>query len=230
MKKLKKFLLIVAAIIIFLLLSIFIREFVICNEGNLNKSNPMTREEIISLLEKGCDYNNYYYRYDSNIDTLKTEYYIKDGISVCYIENHLHSWINFNEDEREYITIWDTKADNGKTIATITKNFTTTEANQMGYDYSLVTNYENYDFEYLGKKDDNGRNVTVIKMKTKNSNTYTNFYIDSVTGVIMARKDVSKALFITIYMNYSNRNVQFDVVTDEDVTRPDLSSYQILEN
>ena len=62
------------------------------------------------------------------------------------------------------------------------------------------------------------------------SNTYTNFYIDTETGVIMARKDVSKALFITTYANYSNRNVQFDVVTDENVTRPDLSEYNVLES
>lgn len=230
MKKSKRILLIVFIIFIILLVSVFVREFILCNEGNLDKSNPMTREEIISLLEKGNDYSNYYYSYDSDLDTLKTEYYMKDGISVCYVEGSLHSWINFNEDQQEYITIWDTKADNGKLIATITKNFTTTESNQMGYDYSLVTDYENYDFEYLGKKYDDERNITVIKMKAKNSNTYTNFYIDSSTGVIMARKDVSKALFITTYMDFSNRNVQFDVVTNEDIKRPDLSNYQLLEN
>lgn len=230
MKKSKKILLIVVIIFMILLVSVFVREFILCNEGSLDNSNPMTREEIISLLEKGNDYNNYYYSYDSDFDTLKTEYFIKDGISVCYVEGSLHSWINFNEDQREYITIWDTKADNGKSIATITKNFTTTESSQMGYDYSLVTDYENYDFEYLGKKYSNGRKVTVIKMKVKNSNTYTNFYIDSSTGVIIARKDVSKAFFITTYMNFSNRNVQFDVVTNEDIKRPDLSNYQLHEN
>ena len=100
----------------------------------------------------------------------------------------------------------------------------------MSYDYSIVTDYENYDFEYLGHKQENGREITIIKMQIKNSNTYTNFYIDNETGVIMARKDVSKALFITTYSNYSNRNVQFDVVTDENIARPDLSSYNVLES
>lgn len=230
MKKSIKILLIVAIIIVLLLLSIFIREIVLSNEGNLDKSNPMTREEIISLLEKGADYNNYYYRYDPSIDTLETEYYIKDGISVCYVDGKLQSWMNFNENEKERITIWDTKADDGKLIATVVKDFTTTESNQMSYDYSLVTDYENYDFEYLGQKGENGRDITVIEMQAIGSNTYTNFYIDNETGVIMARKDVSKALFITTYANYSNRNVQFDVVTDENVARPDLSEYNVLES
>ena len=230
MKKSIKILLIFAIIIVLLLLSIFIREIVLSNEGNLDKSNPMTREEVISLLEKGANYNNYYYRCDPSIDTLETEYYIKDGISVCYVDGKLQSWTNFNENEKERITIWDTKADDGKLIATVVKDFTTTESNQMSYDYSLVTDYENYDFEYLGQKEENGRDITVIRMQVIGSNAYTNFYIDNETGVIMARKDVSKALFITTYTNYSNRNVQFDVVTDEDVARPDLSSYNVLES
>ncbi len=230
MKKSIKILLIVAIIIVLLLLSIFIREIVLSNEGNLDKSNPMTREEVISLLEKGANYKNYYYRCDPSVDTLETEYYIKDGISVCYVDGKLHSWTNFSENEKERITIWDTKADDGKLIATVVKDFTTTESNQMSYDYSLVTDYENYDFEYLGQKEENGRDITVIKMQAIGSNTYTNFYIDTETGVIMARKDVSKALFITTYANYSNRNVQFDVVTDENVTRPDLSEYNVLES
>ena len=230
MKRSIKILLIFAIIIILLLLSIFIREIVLCYEGNLDKSNPMTREEVISLLERGANYSNYYYRYDSSIDTLETEYYIKDGVSVCYVEGKLQSWTNFNENEKERITIWDTKADDGKLIATVVKDFTTTEDNQMSYDYSIVTDYQNYDFEYLGQKEENGRDIIVIKMQTKDSNSYVNFYIDNETGVIMARKDVSKALFITTYSNYSNRNVQFDVVTDENVTRPDLSEYNVLES
>ncbi len=230
MKKSIKILLIFAIIIVLLLLSIFIREIVLSNEGNLDKSNPMTREEVISLLEKGANYNNYYYRCDPSIDTLETEYYIKDGISVCYVDGKLQSWTNFNENEKERITIWDTKADDGKLIATVVKDFTTTESNQMSYDYSLVTDYENYDFEYLGQKEENGRDITVIRMQVIGSNAYTNFYIDNETGVIMARKDVSKALFITTYANYSNRNVQFDVVTDNDISRPDLSNYNVLES
>lgn len=230
MKKSIKILLIVAIIIVLLLLSIFIREIVLCNEGNLDKSNPMTRGEVISLLEKGANYSNYYYRCDPSIDTLKTEYYIKDSISVCYVDGKLQSWTNFNENEKERITIWDTKADDGKLIATVVKDFTTTDSNQMSYDYSIVTDYENYDFEYLGQKEENGRDITVIKMQAIDSNTYTNFYIDNETGVIMARKDVSKALFITTYANYFNRNVQFDVVTDENVVRPNLNEYNVLES
>lgn len=226
----KKILLICAVIIILLLLFVFVREFVLCHEGNLDKSNPMTREETIDLLKRGDNYSNYYYGYESDIDTLETRYYIKDGISVCYVDGKLQSWTNFNEDKKERITIWDTKADDGKIIATVVKDFTTTESNQMSYDYSIVTDYDNYDFEYLGQKEENGRNIIAIKMQAKDFNSYVNFYIDKETGVIMARKDVSKVLFITTYSNYSNRNVKFNVVTDEDVAKPDLSNYNVLES
>ena len=39
-----------------------------------------------------------------------------------------------------------------------------------------------------------------------------------------------KIFFITTHINFSNRNVQFDVVTNEDIKRLDLSKYQLLEN
>ena len=50
-------------------------------------------------------------------------------------------------------------------------------------------------------------------------------------GLILGRFYSSKLLFITTsYSGSSNdRNVKIDVVTDEDVKRPDLAGYEILD-
>ena len=53
--------------------------------------------------------------------------------------------------------------------------------------------------------------------------------IDKETGIIINRIDLSKAFIFTTSKNESKRELELDVVTDEDVARPDLSKYGIEE-
>lgn len=224
MKKSKKILIGVLTVLIILLIMIFVRELFMNNLGKLEKSNSMSKEEVIKLLENGASYSNYYYCPEQNPNdntSLKTEYYIKDDIVVCYVNSELKSWTNYNT--KEIMTIWDI---NGEKKITIGHEAEKYSDSQYGFDFSTVVEAEKYGykFEYLGEREKEGRKEILIQLnKTEGVNTGTiQFTIDKETGVILGRTDISKILFITTYKNECDRNVKFNVVTDEDVKRPNL--------
>lgn len=225
-KKIFKVLGIILSIILVILIIYFIA---IHFNGFLNKNNSMTREETIKLLEKGKEYPNYYYASKEkilffNINENKTEYYIKDNITKCVNNDQLLSWTNYNNNE--IISIWE--KDNGKSYATIgsLENYNENNENQRGFDYSLISNEEvfNMDFEYMGEKTYKGRTTILVKVWNKDSLKInsTIFYIDKETGLIMRRIDYTALGFLKMDCN---RNVKLDVVTDNDIQRPNLEEY-----
>lgn len=224
----KKVLTITLIILALILIGLTIREVTIHNDGKLDKSNPMTREEIIALLDKGATYNNYYYHSSGPEDEIQTEYYIKDNIQVIYQDSQLFEWRDYNNSEQ--ILFWGPKG-----TATIIGETPKSEYNQFGYDYSTMAKPEFYnnEYEYLGETEENGRTIIIVKLKTVDGlqRGVNKYYIDKETGLILGRFYSSKLLFITTsYSGSSNdRNVKIDVVTDEDVKRPDLAGYEILD-
>ena len=207
----------IVGVIVLVLLIILIRENTLNADEKLDKSNPMTREEIISLLDKGAEYKNFYYAPDAE-GGLKTEYYIKDNIVVCYIEGRLASYTNYNT--KEVITVI------GDSNIVFSNNATKPKTSQYGYDYSIVLEENGYEYEYLGEMQEDNRIIIVIKLK-KNGN-YVKYYIDKESGLVFRRRDVNKGL-ITTYAHTSNRNVELDGVTAEKV-QPDFSSYSVMNN
>ena len=121
------------------------------------------------------------------------------------------------------MTIWDI---NGEKKITIGHEAEKYSDSQYGFDFSTVVEAEKYGykFEYLGEREKEGRKEILIQLnKTEGVNTgIIQFTIDKETGVILGRTDISKILFITTYKNECDRNVKFNVVTDEDVKRPNL--------
>ena len=111
-----------------------------------------------------------------------------------------------------------------KEMAGINNNLQKQEYQQAGMDYSIVTES---DYKYLGEKELDGRQVIYIQLK--NGSAYTKFAIDKETGIIINRIDLSKAFIFTTNKNESKRELKLDVVTDEDVARPDLSKYEVVE-
>ena len=76
----KKVLKVLGIIIAILIVTLIIYYAVIHFDGFLNKDNPMTRSEVIELLEKGKEYPNYYYASESSwifgsLNETKTETY-----------------------------------------------------------------------------------------------------------------------------------------------------------
>ena len=228
----KKVLKVLGIIITILIVTLIIYYAVIHFDGFLNKDNPMTRSEVIELLEKGKEYPNYYYASESSwifgsLNESKTETYIKDNIVKIVVDGELLDWTNYNTEE--HIGLFEM---NGKKYAGISNldNFETNEEGQRGFDYSLIAREDIYgmEFKYLGKKQVNGRDTILVKVWNKDGFEMdsTKFYIDEETGLIMRRVDYTALGFIKIDCD---RNVKMDVVTDEDIQRPDLEGYEILQ-
>ena len=102
--------------------------------------------------------------------------------------------------------------------------------NQMGYDYSLVSNEElfNTDYEYMGMKKVDNRDTILVKVWNKKSAKVFNstiFYVDEITGLITKRIDYNTLGLIKIE---TDRNVKLDSVLDADIEKPNLDDYEIL--
>ena len=231
----KKFLKIMGIIVCIMMVMLIMYFIMIHFNGFLDKSNMMSRDEVVTLLEKGKTYPNYYYASDMhmmfvNLSKNNTEYFIKDGIVKCTNNGMILTWTNYNTDENN--TFWYNSKDN-KNYATISKasdpNNQKNPYEQMGFDYSLIADEEmtNMDFEYMGERMYDSRSTILVKVWDKDSSKMnsTIFYIDKDTGLIMRRID---------YFAYGlmkmdcNRNVKMDMVTDKDVEKPSLDGYETL--
>lgn len=217
--KTKKVVLIVVLCIVVLLIAIWgIREYVLWNDGKLQKDNPMSKEEVLELLKKGEEYPNYHISF---VDSANAKYdiYVKDNVFVEYYNNEFLRREDYNNNE--YIMIFRT-AD--KEVAGVNKELKKEQYRQNVMDYSIVNKL---DYKYLGEKELDGRQVIYIQLKS--GSAYTKFVIDKETGIIVNRIDLSKAFIFTTNKNESKRELKLDVVTDEDVARPDLSKYEVEE-
>lgn len=216
-KKVREILVILIAFTIFMsfiFAIIIINGVKINSNGKLDKSNPMTREEVISLIEKGIENTNFYLCSNTNTKT-KQEHYIKDNIVVFYRNSKLESWSNYNTNER--ITI-----NNGN--VTVKNDIELNEDMfQFGWDYSLIKREKDYDlnYKYLGEKIMFGRKVILIE----ESNIYSanKFIIDKQTGVILEKIALRRVLYMTVsQLACTTREIKMDVVTDEDIMRPKI--------
>ena len=216
--KTRKIVLIIVLLIVFLFIAIWgIREYVLWNDGKLQKDNPMSKEEVLELLKKGEKYPNYYISFaDSN--NAKYDIYVKDNVLVEYYNNEFLLREDYNNNE--YIMI--SKATD-KEVAGISHSLRKQEYQQAGMDYSIVNKLE---YKYLGEKEVDGRQVIYIQLEDESA--YTKFVIDKETGIIVNRIDQSKVFIFTAHKNETKRELKLDVVTDENVARPDLSRYEVV--
>lgn len=214
----KKILIIVFIILVVLILLTGAREIYLWNDGNLNTKEQMTREEILALLEKGKNNENYYYcsEVKSEENLLKTEHYIKNGIMATYVNNELTEWTDKNNSET--IKIWK-NAD--EIFASIFKD-TNENLSQAGYDYSVIAKEE---YKYLGKKEQDDRTEILIQITNKNFTE--KFVIDEETGLIIKQINLSKKFFVTESKTVIDRNVKLNVVTEENIAKPDISNYKV---
>lgn len=219
----KKIMIGVICIILICLAVMLIRENIIQKENFLEKTKAFSREEIIELLDKGADYNNYYRKVETENGT--QEYYYKDNILVSYINGEMDYWMNLNDDERKMIVIEDSE----NKIAGIVEDFENiifpTEYTQVGY-YITVYDEDNFKYQYLGKINFNNRETLVVNTIGSNG-LEIKYYIDEETGVVVKRKETEKWLcFTKTYAEY-DRGITFDIVTDENIQEPNLEEYTV---
>lgn len=227
-KKGKKILKCVLIILLILIISAIFYEIVIYSDGFVNQNNYMSRQEVVELLEKGKSYPNYYYSAGSNLDKTKTEFYIKDGVQKVIWNGEVIQWKNYNTNENIHI-LGEKDGKNYVSISSIDN--TENKYSQQGFDYSLIADMENfnYNYKYLGEKEIDGRTTVIIEVWDKDSSELnsTKFYIDKETGLITKRVDYGNIGFLKIKF-ISDRNLQLNIVTDKDIEKPDLTKYEVL--
>lgn len=209
---------------------------IFCTRG----TNYMSRNDIINLIEKGNKINNLYmdiYYTTSTINNedekSETQYsigkgYKKDNIFVEIMNNSQNEmesivWENLNTNEQIFI-------DN------LNKEYSLNNVDSLSSpnEKFLGLFYENslYEYKYIGKEELEGRKTYKVEL-------YKNYYessteekitcfIDKNTGLILqvemyGRNDVSDS--ISSIFKYSYKN---NVVTNEDIEKPDISNYKEL--
>lgn len=270
-KKLKKYFF---TIILIILLLIFLKEayraikyfyfdsnykIVYSDNEKLDKSNPMTVEEIKALVEKGNSYNNYKITKKYNkigIDgkvykkDCETNIYIKDDI-LKYVDNdETLYWIDCNKNlvintdtfsEATMYRLYDEPITKDEYFTKENKQKMTSYGYLVGKPTYTTIPPTEFEYEYLGETEINGRKTVVVKSTDLGLKNYEKYYIDAETGVIVNKENFDHRyhwLFgffeISIlcketnsgpyYMDSGyNFSVEFDCVTDEDVKKPNIT-------
>ena len=191
------------------------------------KENPMSKEEVLSLVEKGAEYSNWYMTVETVVEEkmnvegrkevpenedayrIKTEEYYKDNVLVVKTsqlnkQDNL-SWTDYNTGDQINIT-------NEGEKKTIEENKIEEEIR----DSRVLLNQ----FEYLGETKYQYRDCIVIKITTKDGEEQL-YYIDSEKGILLKHvMNHANAISTILY------NMQYDVVTDENIEKPDLADYE----
>lgn len=213
-------------ILLIVLISIIgIREFFIDYEPNILEFS-ISNDEILNLINKGAEYNNYYRTVTTNEG--KEEYYYKDKKLTCFVNSKLKYWMNLNENEKEMILIEDEENKIAKKVKDFEQINFPTEKTQNGY---FCWIYFESDFECEGITTYNNRPTIIVKVekeKGKFNTTSVKYYIDKETGVIVKRIEKEKNLFITTSISEFDRGLIFDSVTDADIQKPNLDEFEIL--
>lgn len=220
---LKKFFKVVIAIIILLIIIFIGYNFVVQYDGKLDKSSPMTKEDIANLVKENYKCDNYVITYKSNpmtsIDgiSIPQKIYIKDGVLKAYAGDKAWQYIDFNNHETINVFSYP--------MAIISESANIEEMSNIHTEFLDV---ENDGFEYLGEKKIKDRDTIIVKLINKKYNYYRKFYIDKQTGVIINSKYYGIVAGPIVWSTQDEgMDVDFDCVTDEDVKRPNLAGYVI---
>ena len=212
--RIKRILLIIIVILLISFGVLAVREICIRHEKGLDKSNPMSKEEVIKLLDNPT--NNYWIRQVSEETEgvqIPRETLAKDGKMKVFLYSDLIQWIDANTKEMLQIN-------NESKTAFLSHDGATIKQTTYFNDSSIK-------YKYLGEKEENNKKFIVVELKGKSVDR--RLTINKDTGIIEGIKEFEKKGLITTAIKKDNIEVQYDSVTDEDVAKPDLTGYTINE-
>lgn len=227
----KKIIKIVVLILILLILLFFIYMIYINYDGKLDKTNQMSREEILELIEKGCKNQNFYCSISSNVNLAskvetqnKIELYFKNNIMKETVNGRDFEWVNYETNTR--IGFWSFPHVTIGEYENSSNNNSSVTAVQYGFEYYPIVEIEEFDFDYLGEKEINGRTTILVNLKEKSNLGDIKYFIDKETGLII--KQYYYYTNIIPKRGYVERDdIKFDCVTDEDVKIPNIVGYNV---
>lgn len=194
---------------IFIIMGIIILFILIGSLININKK--MDKEQVLNLLNKVDAYKNLkittIIEDESDYNT-NTEFLKKDNIEIYKVQTK----------DFEQIIWKDMDKDEEITIDVISKTY------QFGSDNKKI-NYddEKCKFRFIGYEDYNNARCVVVEF------TYDNImkdmiWIDLKTGVILKKIGV-----VNSYKYTQHSEVVFDSVNDQDIIKPNISEYTLIE-
>lgn len=227
--KIKRLLKIIVAIIIILLIIRKIYEFCIQYDGKLDKSNPMTRSEVIELLDKSSERKDNYIRtiyFNDKSNKLEQKIFVKDNILKIEIDGKCSSWKDYNISEKIDFNYF-------PNAYVIKENESDYYQYVLYLDSDKIKDEENYNFEYLGEKELYGRKTVLVKVYFKGennyySNGYYKIFIDKETGVVVNNVSyIYNYKWKVLEIDSEKQKVEFNCVTDEDVKRPNTAGWVV---
>lgn len=172
-----------------------------------------TREDILQLVSKTTQCNNYSCEYIS--DGSKVIYKFKDNVLISNIL-FTTMYIDYNSGERIIL--------NTETRKAIINN-STSSPSPLVYASSIYDLISNQDckYKYLEEENYNGYDCIVVQLNGDTAKY--KIWIDSESGFVL--KSFEDKGFIT---NTTEYNIEFNSVTDYEMKKPDLTIYTIKEN
>ena len=187
-----------------------------------------TREEIIALLEKGGENNNYYCEYNDSYNKVIVK--VKENKMVLMREDTQHmnqkfvQYIDFKADKSTIL------GEEGDLKIAIVTSLSPTSVSIGVPDkvyfqdiIEMTKDYGGYKFEYIKKEKIN--DIECVKIKLT-SNYENEIWIDISSGFVVR----NTAIFTNSeYNSQIDYNFKLNHVTEEDVKVPDLTHYDVKE-
>ena len=206
----------------------------------------MSKEEVRQLLEKGTQVDNYIAKYKKEIDNKEQEVTrIVKGNTIILKTDTLYTWDNL-ETKEQYIISYDKKValfTKDRDKSGIVKNTSKGVPEQVTM-ISLIDDAQ-YEYKYIKKEKVKENRCIVIELKRKyeageyslgifgsNENAVEikcKIWIDENTGMILKAEAESIEESGEKNTTAVEYDVQWNVVKDEDVEKPNLDGYEIVD-
>lgn len=212
----KKAVILLLVIIIILVIVLALK----ITNNNSEDSNKYTRTDAITLIKKGENYNNYYCE-NTNFEQ-KIIRKIKDNKMVV-VNDHLTIYIDYNSNKRTILK-------NTENIAIVSSldssKFTNIDKNYFQECIDVLNDFENYEYKFIKEEKINEFDCIKIALTSKSIESIYDYeiWIDISSGL------VTKTILYNNEMNSNmtkEYNLKLNSITDEEVTTPDLSNYNV---
>lgn len=176
-------------------------------------TSKYSREDILQLVSKTTQYNNYYCDYI--LDGSAAIYKFKDNV---LISNYIFTtmYIDYNSNEKFIINTETRRAIVNDSPAKITPLLYVSSL------YELISD-EDCKYKYIEEENYNGYDCIVIQIDGPEAKY--KIWVDSESGFVV--KSIENKGFIS---NTTEYNIKLNYVTAEEMEKPDLSRYTIKEN
>lgn len=198
-----------------------------------SKTISMSKEEIITQLEKGLEYDSYVLKYRNISDNVEKT--VKGNIVITK-SDLIYTWHNL--DTKEQITV----NDNAKTANIFTNdalNQTLKDLPAQSGIINIMNQITDSNIKEVKEEAYKGKNCIVVQCeanidlekyevvssKDKATAVELKFWMDKTTGIIIKQegKNANKI------KNSTEFDIQVNTVKDETVVRPNLEDYQVMQ-